>query len=113
MRMTVLMLAAAFALSGAGRVLASPNDLVIDQASALSEATREELSQDLAEIASDTGVESRLVVVRDLDGEREVLSATDSGQLAGATASKSALAVRGDTVFLIRRDGQDYATVTP
>ena len=56
---------------------------------------------------------SYTIVVRDLDGEREVLSATDAGQLAGATASKGALAVRGDTVFLIRRDGQDYATVTP
>ncbi|UQN05030.1 PASTA domain-containing protein [Deinococcus sp. QL22] len=53
------------------------------------------------------------IVVRDQDGEREVLSATDSGQLAGATASKSDLAVRGDTVFVIRRDGQEFATVAP
>ncbi|MFB9993587.1 PASTA domain-containing protein [Deinococcus oregonensis] len=56
---------------------------------------------------------SYTIVVRDVDGEREVLSATDGGQLAGATASKSALAVRGDTVFVIRRDGQEYATVAP
>ncbi|THF69377.1 PASTA domain-containing protein [Deinococcus sp. Arct2-2] len=56
---------------------------------------------------------SYTIVVRDLDGEREILSATDSGQLAEATATKTDLAVRGDTVFIIRRDGQDYATVTP
>jgi beta-lactam-binding protein with PASTA domain len=53
------------------------------------------------------------IVVRDVDGEREILSATDGGQLAEATASKSDLAVRGDTVFIIRRDGQEYATVAP
>lgn len=52
------------------------------------------------------------VVVRDADGEREVQGATDSGQLAGATAEGD-VQVRGDALFIIRRDGSEYATVTP
>lgn len=54
------------------------------------------------------------VVVRDLDGEREVLSATDAAQLRGASASSDqAIPARGNAVFVILRDGADYATVNP
>ncbi|MDB5044301.1 MAG: serine/threonine protein kinase [Deinococcus sp.] len=62
---------------------------------------------------SDLPAGSYTIAVRDLDGEREVLSATDSAQLSGATANQRNVSVRGDAVFVIRRDGQDYATVAP
>ncbi|GGM12883.1 PASTA domain-containing protein [Deinococcus aerophilus] len=54
------------------------------------------------------------VVVRDANGEREILQATDASQLAGRSASSSqAVPVSGDAVFVVRRDGADYATVSP
>lgn len=54
------------------------------------------------------------VVVRDADGERVVLAPTEAAQLRGATAtSDNALTVRGTAVFVIRRDGAEYATVNP
>ncbi|MFC4639769.1 PASTA domain-containing protein [Deinococcus hohokamensis] len=57
---------------------------------------------------------SYTVVVRDADGERAVLAPTDAAQLRGATASSdNAVTVRGEAVFIIRRDGADFATVTP
>ncbi|MFC4427614.1 PASTA domain-containing protein [Deinococcus navajonensis] len=57
---------------------------------------------------------SYTVVVRDADGERAVLAPTDAAQLRGATASSdNAVTVRGDAVFIIRRDGAEFATVTP
>lgn len=53
------------------------------------------------------------ISVRDADGEREVLAATGGSELAGAAAEDDALTVRGDAVVIIRRDGEEYATVTP
>ncbi|EYB67815.1 protein PASTA domain-containing protein [Deinococcus phoenicis] len=55
---------------------------------------------------------SYTITVRDASGEREVQAATDSSQLAGATAEGD-LTVRGDAVFIIRQNGNEFATVTP
>ncbi|GAA5514014.1 hypothetical protein Dcar01_02763 [Deinococcus carri] len=55
---------------------------------------------------------SYTVAVRDADGEREVQGATDSTQLAGAVAEGD-VQVRGDATFIIRQNGNEYATVTP
>lgn len=52
------------------------------------------------------------IAVRDADGEREVYGPTDSSQFAGSVA-EGPVPVRGDTAFIIRRDGNEYATVTP
>lgn len=54
------------------------------------------------------------VVVSDANGERQILQPTDASQLAGRNASSSQpLSVVGDAVFIVRRDGADYATVDP
>ncbi|QFP78281.1 PASTA domain-containing protein [Deinococcus sp. AJ005] len=54
------------------------------------------------------------VVVSDAGGERQILQATDASQLAGRNANSSQpVQVTGDAVFIVRRDGADYATVTP
>ncbi|MEW6420322.1 MAG: PASTA domain-containing protein [Deinococcota bacterium] len=55
---------------------------------------------------------SYTIVVQDADGEREIQGATDSTQLAGAVAEGDPV-VRGDATFIIRRDGETYATVKP
>lgn len=52
------------------------------------------------------------IVVQDADGEREVYGPTDSSQFAGSVA-EGPVPVRGDATFIIRRDGNEYATVTP
>lgn len=52
------------------------------------------------------------ILVRDADGERVVRSAAPADTLANQRASGD-IPVRGDAVFIIRRDGVDYATVTP
>ncbi|WP_034386837.1 PASTA domain-containing protein [Deinococcus sp. YIM 77859] len=52
------------------------------------------------------------ISVRDADGEREIQGATDQTQLAGAVAEGN-VDVRGDAVFVIRRNGEEYATVKP
>lgn len=54
------------------------------------------------------------VVVSDANGERQILQPTDASQLAGRNANSSEpLQVTGDAVFIVRRDGADYATVSP
>ncbi len=54
------------------------------------------------------------VVVSDANGERTVLQPTDASQLAGRNANSSEpLQVTGDAVFIVRRDGADFATVSP
>ncbi|GHF32881.1 beta-lactam-binding protein with PASTA domain [Deinococcus metalli] len=53
------------------------------------------------------------VIVRDADGEREIMPAADAGALRGLAATSASTAVSGDAVFVIRKDGVDYATVTP
>lgn len=54
------------------------------------------------------------VVVSDANGERQILQPTDASQLAGRNANSSEpLQVTGDAVFIVRRDGADYATVDP
>lgn len=52
------------------------------------------------------------VIVRDADGEREIRAATSAAELAGMTAEGD-FPVRGDAVFVIRKDGALYTTVTP
>ncbi|ABF46247.1 PASTA domains protein [Deinococcus geothermalis DSM 11300] len=52
------------------------------------------------------------ISVQDADGEREIQGATDSTQLAGAVAEGDPV-VRGDATFIIRRNGEEYATVKP
>lgn len=52
------------------------------------------------------------ISVQDADGEREIQGATDSTQLAGAVAEGDPV-VRGDAAFIIRRNGEEYATVKP
>ena len=53
------------------------------------------------------------IVVRDDDGERVILPATDSAQLAGNLAQRSDVSVRGNYSFTVRVNGQDYATFGP
>lgn len=54
------------------------------------------------------------VVVRDDDGQREVMAAMDAGTLRGNVArTDQPIPVNGEAVFVILRDGGDYATVTP
>ena len=54
------------------------------------------------------------MVVSDANGERQILQPTDASQLAGRNANSSEpLNVVGDAVFIVRRDGADYATVDP
>lgn len=53
------------------------------------------------------------VVVRDDSGEREIMPAADAGALRGLAATSASTSVTGDAVFIIRRDGTDFATVTP
>lgn len=53
------------------------------------------------------------IMVRDDDGERTILPATDTGSLAGATAQRDDVRVRGNYVFIVRLNGSDYATFGP
>ncbi len=53
------------------------------------------------------------IVVRDEDGERTVLPATDSAQLKGAVAQRDDVSVRGNYTFTVRVNGQDYVTFGP
>lgn len=53
------------------------------------------------------------IVVRDEDGERVILPATDSAQLRGAAARRDDVSVRGNYTFTVRVNGQDYATFGP
>ena len=54
------------------------------------------------------------VVVRDDDGQREVMAAVDAATLRGNVArTDQPIPVTGEAVFVILRDGGDYATVTP
>lgn len=52
------------------------------------------------------------LVVRDASGERPLNLNTEAAALAGKQISTTAT-VTGDAVFVIRRDGQDFAQVTP
>lgn len=69
MRARLVLLAALAVLSSPGAAMAQEHPLVIDEASALAEGTRQELSDTLARIETSTGVRGRLVVVRDLGGK--------------------------------------------
>ncbi|BDP42412.1 PASTA domain-containing protein [Deinococcus aetherius] len=62
---------------------------------------------------SDLPAGTYTIAVRDSNGEREILAATDGGQLAGATAEQRDIQVTGDAVFVIRQNGAEYTTVTP
>ncbi|WP_216328811.1 PASTA domain-containing protein [Deinococcus aestuarii] len=62
---------------------------------------------------SDLPAGTYTIAVRDANGEREILGATDSAQLAGATAEQRDIQVTGDAVFVIRQNGAEYTTVTP
>ncbi len=53
------------------------------------------------------------ILVRDDDGERSLLPPTDTASLAGATAQRDDVQVRGNYVFIVRLDGKDYATFGP
>jgi beta-lactam-binding protein with PASTA domain len=48
------------------------------------------------------------IVVRDLDGERTVLGSTSSSAAAGASAQQDGVQVRGDAVFIVRVNGQEF-----
>lgn len=50
------------------------------------------------------------IVVRDQDGERTVLSGTPSTSAAGATAQQDGVQVRGDAVFVVRVNGQEFTS---
>ncbi len=50
------------------------------------------------------------IVVRDQDGERTVLSGTPSSAAAGATAQQDGVEVRGDAVFIVRVNGQEFTS---
>ncbi|GGJ88769.1 PASTA domain-containing protein [Deinococcus aquiradiocola] len=50
------------------------------------------------------------IVVRDQDGERTVLSGTPSSSAAGATAQQDGIVVRGDAVFVVRVNGQEFTS---
>lgn len=52
------------------------------------------------------------VLVRDADGERVVVGAQPSAALAGSVA-EGPVPVRGDATFVVRVNGQDYATFKP
>ncbi len=52
------------------------------------------------------------IVVRDLDGERAVVGQQSSTALAGSVA-EGPVTVRGDATFVVRVNGQDYATFNP
>lgn len=48
------------------------------------------------------------ILVRDQDGERTVLAGTPSSTVAGATAQQDGISVRGEAVFVVRVNGQEY-----
>ena len=50
------------------------------------------------------------IVVRDLDGERTVLGNTPSSSAAGASAQQNGIQVRGDAVFIVRINGQEFTS---
>ena len=50
------------------------------------------------------------IVVRDQDGERTVLAGTPSSAAAGATAQQEGIVVRGEAVFIVRVNGQEFTS---
>ena len=50
------------------------------------------------------------IVVRDQDGERTVLAGTPSSAAAGATAQQEGIVVRGEAVFTVRVNGQEFTS---
>lgn len=50
------------------------------------------------------------IVVRDQDGERTVLTGTPSSAAAGATAQQEGIVVRGEAVFIVRVNGQEFTS---
>ncbi|MPY67302.1 PASTA domain-containing protein [Deinococcus sp. SDU3-2] len=68
------------------------------------------------EFPADLPAGTYTISVRDADGERQVDGPYSGADLAGAVAESDPadpLTVRGDAVIVIRRDGEEYATVTP
>lgn len=59
---------------------------------------------------SDLGSGQVEIVVKDDDGERVILPPTDAAKLAGATAQRSDVQVRGNYTFIVRLNGRDIAT---
>ena len=50
------------------------------------------------------------IIVRDADGTRTVLAATPSSTVTGATAQQDNVQVRGDAVFVVRVNGQEFTS---
>ncbi|MDL2343641.1 PASTA domain-containing protein [Deinococcus sp. MIMF12] len=68
------------------------------------------------EFSADLPAGTYTISVRDADGERQVDGPYSGADLAGAVAESDPadpLTVRGDAVIVIRRDGEEYATITP
>ncbi|MCP2013963.1 beta-lactam-binding protein with PASTA domain [Deinococcus sp. HSC-46F16] len=68
------------------------------------------------EFPADLPAGTYTISVRDADGERQVDGPYSGADLAGAVAESDPadpLTVRGNAVIVIRRDGEEYATVTP
>lgn len=68
------------------------------------------------EFPADLPAGTYTISVRDADGERQVDGPYSGADLAGAVAESDPadpLTVRGDAVIVIRRDGQEYASITP
>ena len=68
------------------------------------------------EFPADLPAGTYTISVRDADGERQVDGPYSGADLAGAVAESDPsdpLTVRGDAVIVIRRDGEEYATITP
>ncbi|SEJ77806.1 PASTA domain, binds beta-lactams [Deinococcus reticulitermitis] len=61
---------------------------------------------------SDLPAGTYTISVLDADGEREIMPGVDAAQVAGRLA-QAPQAVRGDAVFIIRRDGNEYTRVSP
>lgn len=53
------------------------------------------------------------IVVRDDNGERVILPATNTDQLRGAVAQRDDISVTGNYVFVVRLNGQEYSTFGP
>lgn len=68
------------------------------------------------EFPADLPAGTYTISVRDADGERQVDGPYSGADLAGAVAESDPadpLSVRGDAVIVIRRDGEEYTTITP
>ncbi|ADV66594.1 PASTA domain-containing protein [Deinococcus maricopensis] len=53
------------------------------------------------------------IVVRDADGERVVFNPAATTEVAGALAQQEGISVRGDALFVVRVNGQDFTSFTP